>query len=251
MTASMSRVSRASRVSRRPVASAWVLMYHSVAEYSHDPHRITVTPATFAHQLRWLRRRGLRGVSVSELLAARARGEGGLVGLTFDDGFADFATAAVPTLQRFGCTATVYVLADRLGGHNEWDADAPAKALMTAEEIREVAAAGMEIGSHGLRHVHLPGLSPELLAHEVEHSRAVLRGLVDQEVAGFAYPYGQAGGREIEAVRTAGYTHACHVGHPVDPTVHSIPRSFIGERDRGVRLAAKQVRHELSWRRSP
>lgn len=237
-------------VSRRPVGSAWVLMYHSVAEYSHDPYQITVTPATFERQLRWLHRRGLRGVTVAEMLAAQARGDRRVVGLTFDDGYADFATAVVPTLRRFGFTATVYVLAQRLGDSNEWDADAPRKPLLSAEQVREIAGVGMEIGSHGLRHVHLPTLSHELLAHELGHSRAILRELSGQRVDGFAYPYGEAGEREIDAVRTAGYTHACHAGHPDVATVHSIPRSFVGERDRGARLAAKQVRHELNWRRS-
>jgi peptidoglycan/xylan/chitin deacetylase (PgdA/CDA1 family) len=224
-------------------------MYHSVAEYSHDPYQLTVTPATFERQLRWLRRRGLRGVCLTEMLAARAQGDRGVVGLTFDDGYADFTTAVVPALRRFGFTATVYVLAQRLGGSNEWDADAPRKPLMSAEQVRAVAVAGMEIGSHGLRHVHLPNLSHELLAHELDHSRTILRELSGQRVDGFAYPYGDAGEREIDAVRAAGYAHACHVGYPHSPTVHSIPRSFVGDRDRGARLAAKQVRHELHWRR--
>ncbi|PWI09697.1 polysaccharide deacetylase, partial [Streptomyces sp. NWU339] len=69
----------------------WVAMYHSVGDCSDDPYRITVTPERLEEQLAWLRRRGLRGVSVADLLAARARGEGRrLVGLTFDDGYTDF-----------------------------------------------------------------------------------------------------------------------------------------------------------------
>lgn len=233
----------------RPIGSAWVLMYHSIAEYERDPYQLTVTPVTFERQLAWLHRRGLRGVSMAELLAGRAAGVTGLVGLTFDDGYTDFATTAVPALLRFGFTATVYVLAERFGGSNEWDADAPRKPLMTTEQVIEVAEAGMEIGSHGLRHVHLPALSPELLVHELVASRAILRELTGRPVDGFAYPYGDAAEREITAARVAGYTHAVHVGHPAAPTVHSIPRSFVGDRDRGARLAAKQIRHELRWRR--
>ncbi|MBW0009130.1 MAG: polysaccharide deacetylase family protein, partial [Pseudonocardiales bacterium] len=51
-----------------------VLMYHSVAPYDQDPHLVTVRPARFEQQLRWLRRRGLRGTSMRELLAARRDG---------------------------------------------------------------------------------------------------------------------------------------------------------------------------------
>ncbi|NED86362.1 polysaccharide deacetylase family protein, partial [Streptomyces sp. SID11233] len=84
-----------------------MLMYHSVSEVREDPYRVTVTPHRLERQLRWLRRRGLRGVCVATLLAARAAGRGeGLVGLTFDDGYADFLSHAVPLLHRYGCTAT-------------------------------------------------------------------------------------------------------------------------------------------------
>ena len=57
---------------RRPAPVPWVAMYHSVGDCSDDPYRITVTPDRLEHQLTWLRRRGLRGVSVAELLDARA-----------------------------------------------------------------------------------------------------------------------------------------------------------------------------------
>ncbi len=94
-----------------------VLMYHSVQPYTEDPYLVTVGPSRFEQQMRWLSRRGLRGVSIAELLAARAAGAGkGLVGLTFDDGYADFAEYALPVLQRHGFTATVFVIAGGWAG---------------------------------------------------------------------------------------------------------------------------------------
>src|SRR5229473_1820999 len=53
-----------------------ILMYHSIAPYEHDPYQVTVSPARFEQQMRWLRRRGLRGASVREVLDARASGCG-------------------------------------------------------------------------------------------------------------------------------------------------------------------------------
>ena len=53
----------------RPGPVPWIAMYHSVGDCSDDPYRITVSPDRLERQLRWLRRQGLRGVSVSELLA--------------------------------------------------------------------------------------------------------------------------------------------------------------------------------------
>ncbi len=89
-----------------------VLMYHSVEPYQADPYLVTVSPPRFGQQMRWLARRGLRGVSMRDLLAARAAGAGkGLVGLTFDDGYADFARHALPVLRRYGFGATMFVIA--------------------------------------------------------------------------------------------------------------------------------------------
>src|SRR3712207_5321060 len=103
--------------------SAPVFMYHSVSPSSApDPHLLRIHPERLDAQLRTLRRLGLRGVSVSTLLAALEKGTGHrLVGLTFDDGYTDFLRHAVPVLGRHGMTATVYVVAGRLAGQNDWE----------------------------------------------------------------------------------------------------------------------------------
>lgn len=228
----------------------WVLMYHSVADVQADPFNVTVTPAQFERQMRWLRQRKLQAMCVKDLLDASERGVRGIVGLTFDDGYADFASTVVPILDRFGFTATVYVLAGRLGELNEWDLGAQQKRLMTPEQVREVSSAGMEVGSHGLRHVSLPMLTNLELTAEVAHSRMMLSKLLDQQIFGFAYPYGHVGDREIRTVQAAGYQYACGVGRSRYPSNHALPRSFIGQRDAEMRITAKRMRHELFWRRS-
>ena len=142
-----------------------VLMYHSVQPYTEDPYLVTVQPPRFEQQMRWLSRRGWRGVSMAELLAARAAGAGkGLIGLTFDDGYADFAEHALPVLRRYGFTATVFVIAGRLGGDNAWDPAGPRKPLLGADQVRRLAEAGVEIGSHGLQHVSLTAAHGALAA---------------------------------------------------------------------------------------
>lgn len=227
----------------------YVLMYHSVDEYDEDPFDVTVRPVTFAHQMEWFRRRGLRGVSMAELLAARARGAGrGLFGLTFDDGYADFATEVVPVLRRIGFTATVFVIAGRFGGTNAWEEYGPVKSLLTADEVMRVAAAGMEIGSHGLRHARLLQATPQGLKEEAGQSRAVLRELTGAEIAGFCYPYGQLGPREVAAVCAAGYDYGCAIWPSESTGRHAIARTYIGERDGSLRLFAKRALHEIKWR---
>ncbi len=157
MAASASFVEPRTRTEGTALGTApWVAMYHSVGDRSDDPYRITVTPDRLDAQLGWLRRHGLRGVSMGTLLRARARGEArGLVGLTFDDGYADFVEHALPLLRRWACGATLFVLPGRLGGDNAWDPLGPRKPLLTADGIRRAAAEGVEIGSHGLTHLDL------------------------------------------------------------------------------------------------
>ena len=218
-----------------------VLMYHSVADRADDPHRVTVTPERFAAQLALLARLGIRGCSMAELLAGPSRRP--RVGLTFDDGYRDFVTDALPALARHGFTATVYVLAGRLGGVNGWEDSGPVTPLLSAAEVREVAAAGMEVGSHGLLHRDLPALPAAELTAEVGDSRAVLEDLLGAPVAGFCYPYGGCGRRETEAVQAAGYGYATAVGAPPLPRRWAFPRTYAGQRDTAPRLAAKYLRH--------
>ncbi|CQR63984.1 polysaccharide deacetylase family protein [Streptomyces leeuwenhoekii] len=224
-------------------------MYHSVGDCSDDPYRITVTPGRLDAQLGWLRRRGLRGVSLGELLAARARGEGrDLVGLTFDDGYADFVEHALPVLRRRGCGATLFVLPGRLGGVNAWDPLGPRKPLLTADGIRRAAAEGVEIGSHGLTHVDLTRADDATLRAEVARSRALLTELTGTPVAGFCYPYGTVDRRAADAVRDAGYTYGCAIDPGPLTGPYALPRVHVGQRDTAVRLLLKTRLHRLRRR---
>ncbi|MFZ3561808.1 polysaccharide deacetylase family protein [Streptomyces sp. BH055] len=219
-------------------------MYHSVDDCSDDPYNVTVSIERLRQQLSWLRSRGLRGVGVAQLLDARSRGLGrGLVGLTFDDGYGDFVENALPLLRHYDCTATVFVLAGRLGGENAWDASGPRKPLLTAQGIRAAAAAGMEIGSHGLLHVDLTRLDEDERRAEIQHSRAQIAELIGGPVHGFCYPYGSVDAPTVEAVRRAGYRYACAVSPGPLTGVHAMPRVFVGQRDTRWRLELKRRVH--------
>ncbi|MEU2059433.1 polysaccharide deacetylase family protein [Streptomyces sp. NPDC013455] len=241
--------SRAPARTLAPGPVPWIAMYHSVGDCSDDPYRITVTRDRLERQLGWLRRRGLRGVSVAELLAALARGEGrGLVGLTFDDGYADFLDNALPALARWECTATLFVLPGRLGGDNAWDPLGPRKPLLTPDGIRRAAAAGVEIGSHGLTHIDLTKAGDRLLKSETVESRRVLEEVTGAPVSGFCYPYGTVDERVMTAVREAGYGYACAIDPGELNGPHVLPRVHIGQDDTAVRLFLKHRLHRLRRR---
>jgi peptidoglycan/xylan/chitin deacetylase (PgdA/CDA1 family) len=219
-----------------------ILMYHGVAEVAEDPNQLCVTPARFAEQMSWLKARGLRGVGIGTLVDATHAGrQGGLVGLTFDDGYVNVLEAAVPELRRHGFTATMFIISDRLGGSNDWD-EGPAWPLMSARQVGELADAGMEVGSHGATHVRLAGLGADRLEAEVSGSMASIGELVGAPIRGFAYPYGSMDAAARRAVGQAGYEYACAVETPVaELGMMALPRIYVGQRDGPRRMAAKRL----------
>jgi peptidoglycan/xylan/chitin deacetylase (PgdA/CDA1 family) len=219
-----------------------ILMFHGVADKADDPNHLCVAPGRFAEQMTWLKHRGLRGVSIETLTAAmRAGNPRGLVGITFDDGYLNVLEAAVPELRRHGFTATMFIVSGRLGGSNEWD-EGPRWPLMSAAQVREVAAAGMEIGSHSTSHVRLAGLDAGQLKAQVGESRASLADLTGTPVRGFAYPYGSMDAAARSAVRDAGYDYACAVETPLrELGIMALPRVYVGQSDDARRMAVKRM----------
>jgi peptidoglycan/xylan/chitin deacetylase (PgdA/CDA1 family) len=219
-----------------------ILMYHGVADEAEDPYQLCVAPSRFAEQMTWLNRRGLRGVGIGTLVdEMRAGRQRGLVGITFDDGYVNVLEAALPELLRHGFTASVFIISNRLGGSNEWD-EGPVWPLMSADQVRELASAGMEVGSHGTTHVRLAGLDAGQLEAEVRDSRASLGELTGVPIRGFAYPYGSMDAAARHAVRDAGYDYACAVETPMrDLGIMALPRVYVGQSDDARRMAAKRL----------
>lgn len=187
-----------------------VLMYHQVA-----PHRTgsalnkwRVHPDDFARQLDVLASRGLSGVPLRDLLAGPPRPADQRVVLTFDDGYDGIRTAALPLLLERGFSATVFVVSGRLGGRNDWDGETDGETLLSESGIREVARAGLEIGSHGATHRALTKLGDDELDAETRGSREHLEAVLGAPVVSFCYPYGASDDRAEAAVRKAGYRAA-------------------------------------------
>jgi peptidoglycan/xylan/chitin deacetylase (PgdA/CDA1 family) len=219
-----------------------ILMYHGVEQVAQDPNELCVTPTRFSEQMTWLAECGLRGVSIGTLVAAmRAGRERGLVGITFDDGYVNVLENAVPELLQHGFTATMFIVSGRLGGTNEWDGE-PVWPLMSAQQVAKVAAAGMEIGSHGVTHTHLTGLGAHRLRAEISESRSKLSELLGCPIRGFAYPYGSMDASARRAVQDAGYDYACSVVTPIaDLGIMALPRIVFGQRDGTARMAARRI----------
>jgi peptidoglycan/xylan/chitin deacetylase (PgdA/CDA1 family) len=135
----------------------------------------------------------------------------------------------------------MFIISDRLGGLNEWD-EGPRWPLMSAGQVGELAAAGMEIGSHGATHVRLAGVDSAQLEAEVSGSKASLAELVGAPVRGFAYPYGSMDAAARRAVRDAGYDYACAVETPrAELGWMALPRIYAGQQDSARRMAVKRL----------
>jgi len=179
-----------------------VLMYHHVgpAQPGTLP-RLTISPDEFRKQVEWLAANGYHGISARAWIEWCEQGTPlppKPVLFTFDDAYKDIAEYALPILGHHGFSAVVFVVTQRLGATNDWDADVtPTRLpLMTAEQIVEWHRRGIEFGSHTQTHADLTA-SPELNS-EIAGSKSDLQRLLGESPESFAYPYG----RQTESVRT-------------------------------------------------
>ena len=199
----------------RETAGVKVLMYHWVSERPGERLRAWgTTPEQFESQMRYLAEEGYRTVSLRDVVDV-AKGirpaAGRTVALTFDDGYGDFLRHVLPILNRYGFAGTIFLVTDHVGGTNAWDArhgDAP-RALLGWSEAADLAAMGMEIGSHARTHRPLPDLPGAELEEEVRGSKAILEDRLGRPVRFFSYPHGLHDGRCVALVASAGYEGAC------------------------------------------
>ena len=216
-----------------------ILMFHHVEPEPLDPPPLYpdsyLSRKDFAGFLDDLKAQGYHTVTLATAM------QGGMprrsVVLTFDDGCRCFRDHAFPELQARGMTATLFVVSRELGGTNRWDRPtgegAPgerAEELLGAGDLRRLAAAGIEIGSHGRHHRDLTACSDEELREELQGSRSDLEAVLDTPVRTFCYPYGHVDDRVRTAARESGYRAAVSIHaqpgvRPGDPW--ALPRMII------------------------
>lgn len=228
---------------------ALFLCYHSINV--RGPEYLSLSPETFERQLAMLRSRDFRSGDLAALrsVADSAPSDGPYAFLTFDDGFEDNFTHALPLLKAYGLAAWVFVLpplVDRQAAFGwpevrEYAEDFPdVMRSLSWEMVEEMAEAGMVIGSHGLSHSHLPQLGDEELTEELWQSRAQIKSRLGS-CDSFAYPFGEWDPRVEAAAARAGYSFAFTSpwGRQRKFGSLTIPRLPIDARDRSWRFKAK------------
>jgi peptidoglycan/xylan/chitin deacetylase (PgdA/CDA1 family) len=183
-----------------------ILTYHSVDD-SASP--ISVDRAAFREHVAFLASGRVRVLDIAALLTAPPETEA--VALTFDDGFANFATEAWPRLRDHGLPATVFVVSGHAGGTNAWGGGAqpgiPTLPLLDWDALGRLAEEGVTLGAHSRTHPDLRRALDDALVDEVAGSAETIHARTGRRPEVFAYPYGLLDARVEQAA--SGYRYAC------------------------------------------
>jgi peptidoglycan/xylan/chitin deacetylase (PgdA/CDA1 family) len=184
-----------------------ILMYHRIDVLRPSlpaiTRSLTVAPADFAAQMRWLAAHGYHTVTQLKLFDALEHGKklpAKPVVITFDDGYRDVLFNAAPVMKRLGMRATAYVITGRISGSDV--------SFLSWAMLHALEQDGIEIGSHTVNHHELPSLNDPTALQELIQSRHALELHLHHPVQWFAYPAGKFDAHSEDLVRQAGYVLA-------------------------------------------
>lgn len=187
-----------------------VLLYHRVAWTSDPGDPLCVSPDQFEAQMRYLSETGFTTHGLHGGVGERRP-----IVLTFDDGYLDTYEIAFPILQRYGLTATVFLVSGSVGATSgEWGPPLPV-ALMTWAQIAEMARHGFTFQSHTRTHPDLTLCSEGAALAELVDSRAEIEDHVGAEVDSLAYPFGSYDARVVAVTERTRYRSAWAAGRAV------------------------------------
>ncbi|WP_455530069.1 polysaccharide deacetylase family protein [Ruminococcus sp.] len=207
-----------------------VIMYHSVCEKA--PSAYTVTPQQLKNDLTWLKNNGYTSVSARQL-TDYTRGIGELpekpVLITFDDGFYNNLSLALPMLEKYDMCAVVSIVGRYTDDYAAADPHADSYSYLTWDDIAELAASGrIEIGSHTYdMHTNSNGRQgcaklPDESSDEYEAVLGADLALLKTELLQncgispevFAYPFGALSRESLPVLRESGIlmTLTCREG---------------------------------------
>ena len=204
-----------------------ILVYHTIDDVNAATACAeTISPERFERQLRWLSRR--RRVVSLEATLTRSRRES-LVAITFDDGYRDNLTVALPVLEIFRLPMTVFVVAGFVGTDG----------YLSKDELREISRHPLvTVGAHGLWHRDFNRLSTEDARHELTESRRYLEEIIGKRVDLMAWPYGECNPELERLSGECGYRASWSVWKGTNGP-HSRWRVPLGGRDHMIRFIAK------------
>jgi lipopolysaccharide/colanic/teichoic acid biosynthesis glycosyltransferase len=215
-------------------------MYHYFGDApGADPEQLFVGEEAFAAQLRHLRRRGWRALTLDEYLAALdgAPTPRRSYLVTIDDGHESAVRIAAPALHAAGVPSVLFVCPDRTGGRAEWTDAYSGERLAPAEELKGLPDLGMELGVHSADHTRMVGMDDATLRVHVADARDRLEATTGVRARSFAYPYGTHDPAARAAVAAAGYDVAFAVAR--EHGRFAVDRVFVRSGDSLLRFRFK------------
>lgn len=229
-----------------------VIFYHKIDRLSPDAkiRGAFTSPRRFERQMIYLKKLGVNFLTASEM--ARHFAEDGKfpprsIAITFDDGWKDNYTNAFPILQRLGIKATIFLVPSCLGRTTDavTAEGEGAREHLSIGDVREMAAAGIEMGSHTMNHALLDRSEEPVIETEITEAKNFIENLVQRECSAFAYPAGFFTPAAKEIVRRAGHAVAfsTHYGPTDENDLFALNRVEIFRRDRRPFAFSRKVRH--------
>ena len=216
-----------------------VLLYHHISDNPNfsQPTNPAVSPAKFEAELRWLKENGYQSVSLDFLMQSVPFEKRPVI-LTFDDGYRDNFTEAFPLLQKYGFSATFYLIPKNMDDN----------AYLTWEQARIMQQAGMRFGSHTVDHADLNRLSDDRLRWELSESKQAIDVELGKPVTSFAFPYGYYARDYFPFLAKAGYKTAVTEdrGLATAQELFRIPRLIVDPKT-DVPLLLSMVQKVMAW----
>jgi peptidoglycan/xylan/chitin deacetylase (PgdA/CDA1 family) len=238
-----------------------VLMYHginSVLRSGHPYFETNTSPSIFARHMQHLHDGGYTPIKLSTAIGMIDSGTcpQRAVVITFDDGFRDFYTHAIPILQEYRFPATMFIVSSFMESRT---ARFDHRDFMSWGEIREIESYGIEIGSHTVSHPHLHSLHRQDIEKELKDSKGAIEDKLGRPIGSFSYPYAfpEQDGAFLRQLRQ--YMEAAGYDHGVTTVLGSasrlsdryfLPRLPANEYD-DYRLFQAKLDGSYDWLRAP
>lgn len=190
-----------------------VLMLHRVVENRSkgDNRELEVTPQYLEQTILDYRSRGYRFASLDEIcdaLGNRRRGQR-LVCLTFDDGYRDTLTAALPIMKRHNVPFAIYITTGFIDNKQPMWWYPEEKLALSIDELLQLANEPLcTIGAHTVSHPRLDSLDTDMQCVEIAQSKHALEQLLGCSIGHFSYPHGAFTNETVEIVRRSGFRSA-------------------------------------------
>jgi peptidoglycan/xylan/chitin deacetylase (PgdA/CDA1 family) len=229
-----------------------ILCYHGVTErlnrHPNDPAGLHIRADRFEAQLNHLRRH-YHVISLAKFLEARRTNAplpNHSVVLTFDDGYRNFLTGALPRLTEREMPASVFLITDRIPAEsqsslNGWS-ELDDETFLSWAEVGELHQHGVEFGSHTCSHRKLSQIATTDAEQELRISQQQIGGHLSQPAMPLAFPYGAYSEAVVAMARELPYTCGLTTDagtNGLSTDLFLLRRNLIGDDDDEALFAAR------------